>query len=54
MCGRYSLKTDNEALSKRFNAEPPQTTSTSRYNISPTQSVPVIRNTRPNQIELAS
>jgi putative SOS response-associated peptidase YedK len=54
MCGRYSLKTDYETLAKRFHAEPPTTTSASRYNISPTQSVPVIRNIRSNQIELAS
>jgi putative SOS response-associated peptidase YedK len=53
MCGRYALKTDYKALAKRFNAEPPQSvTDASRYNISPTQAVPVIRNTNPHQIEL--
>src|SRR5918912_4384125 len=53
MCGRYSLKTDYKALSKRFNAEPQPVTDASRYNIAPTQDVPVILNTSPRQIELA-
>lgn len=52
MCGRYSLKTDYKQLAKRFNAEPPSIESASRYNIAPTQAVPVIRNTNPNQIEI--
>jgi putative SOS response-associated peptidase YedK len=53
MCGRYALKTDYKALAKRFNAEPPLISDASRYNIAPTQDVPVIRNTNPHQIELA-
>jgi putative SOS response-associated peptidase YedK len=54
MCGRYSVKTDYKTLAKRFDAEPPSVTDASRYNISPTQDVPVILNTRPRQIELAA
>jgi putative SOS response-associated peptidase YedK len=54
MCGRYALKTDYQALARRFHAEPPPSvTAASRYNIAPTQDVPVIRNTNPHQIELA-
>ncbi|MDQ3818680.1 MAG: SOS response-associated peptidase, partial [Acidobacteriota bacterium] len=53
MCGRFSLKTDYKALAKRFHAEPPSFDFSSRYNISPTQEVPIIRNTNLKQIELA-
>jgi putative SOS response-associated peptidase YedK len=53
MCGRYALKTDYKQLAKRFNAEPPPMSEASRYNIAPTQDVPVIRNTNPHRIELA-
>jgi putative SOS response-associated peptidase YedK len=52
MCGRYALKTDAKQLAKRFKAEPPAELA-SRYNIAPTQDVPIIRNTNPHQIELA-
>jgi putative SOS response-associated peptidase YedK len=54
MCGRYALKTDYKKLAKRFDAEPPNVADASRYNISPTQAVPIIRNTNPHQIELAN
>ena len=53
MCGRYALKTDIKQLARRFNAKPPAETLTARYNISPTQNVPVVRNTDPDRIELA-
>jgi putative SOS response-associated peptidase YedK len=54
MCGRYSLKTDYKELARRFKAErPASVTDAGRYNISPTQDVPVIRNMNPHQIELA-
>lgn len=54
MCGAYSLRTDFETLAKRFKAEPPSDSYPNRYNIRPTQAVPVIRNTSPQQIELVS
>jgi len=54
MCGAYALKIDIEALAKRFDAAPPSVAYPSRYNIRPTQGVPVIRNTSPKQIEIAS
>lgn len=53
MCGRYALKTDIKQLAKRFGAKPPAETFEARYNISPTQEVPVIRNTDPGQLALA-
>lgn len=53
MCGRYALKTDIKQLAKRFDARPPAEALAARYNISPTQDVPVIRNTDPHQIGLA-
>src|SRR5437868_1650914 len=54
MCGAYSLKTDFETLARHFNAAPPSFTYPARYNIRPTQAVPVIRNTKPGQIELVT
>ena len=54
MCGAYSLRTDFETLAKRFKAEPPSDSYSIRYNIRPTQAVPVIRNTNSQQIELVS
>lgn len=44
MCGRYSLKTDQKLLEKRFEISLP-TGLAPRYNVAPTQSMPVITNT---------
>jgi putative SOS response-associated peptidase YedK len=42
MCGRYTLKTSGEEIARQFElAEAPQLTP--RYNIAPTQAVPVVR-----------
>jgi putative SOS response-associated peptidase YedK len=53
MCGAYSFDKDFAELVKRFGAAPPPVTYPRRYNIRPTQAVPVILNTNPKQIELA-
>ncbi len=44
MCGRYTLHTEKEALAERFDFDPSDLAALApRYNIAPTQSVPVIR-----------
>jgi putative SOS response-associated peptidase YedK len=44
MCGRYTLKTDSAAVAQQFElAAPPQIEA--RYNIAPTQAIPVVRET---------
>jgi putative SOS response-associated peptidase YedK len=53
MCGRYSLKVDLERLARRFHAEAKSQSFAGSYNISPTQTVPVILNTDTKHIELA-
>ena|SRR2546421_117005 len=53
MCGAYSLDKEFDELIRRFNAAPPPVAFPRRYNIRPTQAVPVILNVRPRQIALA-
>jgi putative SOS response-associated peptidase YedK len=53
MCGAYSLDKEFDRLIKRFNATS-SVTYPRRYNIRPTQTVPVILNTDPHHLELAS
>lgn len=43
MCGRYSLIDPNEAMRQLFDYEGPPLDLAPRYNIAPTQNVPVIR-----------
>jgi putative SOS response-associated peptidase YedK len=52
MCGRYTLKTPVSELQKQFEltAAPPELKE--RFNIAPTQEVPVVLNTGPRQLEL--
>lgn len=49
MCGRYSLTQKKETLEKRFNLELP-TTWKPRFNIAPTQVVPVITNKNAKEV----
>ena len=47
MCGRYTLKAPREAIAEAFDlADVPQLLP--RYNIAPTQTVPVVRLDRPS------
>lgn len=51
MCGRYTLNADAETLQREFNlAELP--TIEARYNIAPSQPVPVITNAQPDALTL--
>ena len=46
MCVRFSLTTNVGELERRFRIEQAAELETNRYNITPTQSIPVIRNNR--------
>jgi putative SOS response-associated peptidase YedK len=52
MPGRYSITKDKEDIEKRFGASAPQEYNR-RFNISPTQKVPIILNTKPKEIVMA-
>jgi putative SOS response-associated peptidase YedK len=51
MCGRYVLA-DIAALAERFDVTVDPTTTTPRYNVAPTQSVPVVVKQSPNRLVL--
>ncbi|MEJ2188230.1 MAG: SOS response-associated peptidase [Acidobacteriota bacterium] len=51
MCGRFSLIVDASVLADVFNVDPPRGL-TPRYNIAPTQVVPIVRATGANHREL--
>lgn len=51
MCGRYSLA-PTENLAARFNAEELQVPLLPRYNVAPSQSMPVVVHTSPNRLAL--
>lgn len=54
MCGAYTLDKEPDELMKRFGAAAPSAGYPRRFNIRPTQDVPVILNTRPGRIEIVS
>src|SRR5215207_2860507 len=54
MCGAYTLDKELDRLMERFSASASEITYRRRFNIRPTQAVPVILNARPGQIALAS
>jgi len=43
MCGRYSITTPPEAMTRLFNIEGPVPNFLARYNVAPSQDVPVVR-----------
>lgn len=43
MCGRFTLKTDAKALKEQFQVDCPNDLVFERYNIAPSQTIPVIR-----------
>ena len=51
MCGRYVLA-DIQALAQRFNVQSGQAPDAPRYNVAPTQMMPVVVKHSPNQIVL--
>ncbi len=52
MCGRYSLTLDPAELKEAFpGVEVPDTETLARYNVAPSQSVPVIPNNHNNRVE---
>jgi putative SOS response-associated peptidase YedK len=53
MCGRFTLTVDPEDLMERFHLESAEQMPTPRYNVAPTQSIPVILNESPNRLSLA-
>ena len=50
MCGRYTLSTSIEALQQRFHAVLSHASFMPTYNAAPSQALPVICNTRPQEI----
>ena len=50
MCGRYTLSTPMEALEQRFHAMLSREILTPTYNAAPSQALPVICNTHPQEI----
>ena len=52
MCGRYTITTDATQLAERFNAAPPAELIQPRFNVAPTQSLPVLLNEGERQIQL--
>ena len=50
MCGRYTLSTPLEALEQRFHAVLSREVSAPTYNAAPSQALPVICNTHPQEI----
>ncbi len=50
MCGRYTV-TKTEGLTERFKAEQPQLPITARYNVAPSQVMPVVLRNSPNRVE---
>jgi putative SOS response-associated peptidase YedK len=50
MCGRYTLSTPIEALEQRFHARLPYDVLAPTYNAAPSQVLPVIFNTHPQEI----
>ncbi|HUI16306.1 MAG TPA: SOS response-associated peptidase [Alphaproteobacteria bacterium] len=54
MCGRYSLTTPAEAMRRLFGFAGPLPNLPARYNIAPTQQVPIVRLDREAARELAS
>ena len=53
MCGAFSQFTDFRILGERFAATPPKEEVPKRYNIRPSQPIPVIFNTEPDKIDHA-
>lgn len=53
MCGRYSLVATPEELKERFGADMPETFFVSRYNIAPTQQMPVLVNEHPEEFSFS-
>lgn len=54
MCGRYTLSTPMEALEQRFHAALPHEALTPTYNAAPSQALPVVCNTHPQQIAMSA
>jgi len=54
MCGRYTLSTPIEALEQRFHATLPREVLTPTYNAAPSQALPVICNTHPQEITMSA
>lgn len=54
MCGAFSIYNDIARLSKRFGVKPPKQKLTPRYNVRPSQPIPVIFNTDNKQLAFAS
>jgi putative SOS response-associated peptidase YedK len=54
MCGRYTLSTPIEVLEQRFHAVLPREVLTPTYNAAPSQALPVIFNTHPQEITMSA
>jgi putative SOS response-associated peptidase YedK len=52
MCGRYTITADPTQLAERFNAAHPAELIQPRFNVAPTQSLPVLLNEGERQIQL--
>jgi putative SOS response-associated peptidase YedK len=52
MCGRYTLTVKPEDLKERFHLDSADATSAPRFNVAPTQDVPVVLNESPTRLSL--
>ncbi len=52
MCGRFAIVVDGNALQQQFNLAPVAVDFSPRFNIAPTQPVPVITNEHPDQLDM--
>ena len=52
MCGRYVLASELKAIAKRFGVEAAELALSSRYNVAPSQEMPVVLHKEINQIQL--
>ncbi len=52
MCGRFTITTDPDKLAQRFGIDIGDTDWTPRYNVAPTQTLPVILNTEPHRFSM--
>lgn len=53
MCGRYSLAVSPEKLAEYYMAEVPEAFTGPRYNVAPSQSMPILTNAQPDSFQMA-
>src|SRR5215210_2914834 len=54
MCGRYELDIEEDALDRRFNLKASDIEIRRRFNVAPSQKLPIITEAEPEQLTLAT